>query len=77
MSDPHRSWNSGHVRAWLSYLAQALIRNHAGDLAWWDIARYTTSPLWRRLLQAAPDLGPAGVRQLRNPDEPDLEDEIL
>ncbi|WP_433381410.1 Tn3 family transposase [Streptosporangium sp. CA-115845] len=47
-----------------------------------DVARL--SPFIRRHINvistysfAQPDLGPAGVRLLRNPDEPDWEDDIL
>ncbi|GAA3070709.1 NACHT domain-containing protein [Streptosporangium carneum] len=50
---PRQSWNPDQACTWLSHLAQALARNHTRDLAWWNIARYTTSPARRRLLTAA------------------------
>ncbi|MEU8365266.1 NACHT domain-containing protein [Nonomuraea sp. NPDC048882] len=50
---PRRSWNPSRTRDWLSHLAQALTRNHTRDLAWWTIARYTTTPARRHLLQVA------------------------
>ncbi|MEV6039929.1 NACHT domain-containing protein [Nonomuraea sp. NPDC052116] len=50
---PRQMWDAGQARTWLSHLAQALTRNHTRDLAWWNIARYTTSPARRRLLPAA------------------------
>ncbi|MFI7131561.1 NACHT domain-containing protein [Nonomuraea sp. NPDC050153] len=49
---PHRSWDPGQARAWLSHVARALTRNHTRDLTWWTIARYTTTPAQRRLLRA-------------------------
>ncbi|WP_326641303.1 hypothetical protein OIE67_16805 [Nonomuraea fuscirosea] len=50
---PRRAWDPGEVRAWLGHLAQALTRHRTRDLAWWHVARYTTSPVRRRLLQVA------------------------
>ncbi|MEV0237825.1 NACHT domain-containing protein [Nonomuraea sp. NPDC050786] len=50
---PYQSWDPDQVHTWLSHLAEALTRYHTRDLAWWNIARYTTSPARRRLLPAA------------------------
>ncbi|SDK42900.1 Tn3 transposase DDE domain-containing protein [Nonomuraea maritima] len=66
------------------YMDRALdqLKAEGYPLAEEDVARL--SPFVRQHIHvigtyffAQPDLGPAGVRQLRNPDEPDWEEDIL